>query len=271
MEERMEQERDMEKGTYDQAEEGTNKKSEERIEKIPKIIHYCWFGGKPLPHAVKKYIHTWQAMCPDYEIRRWDERNAPFARYTFAKEAYAEGAWAFVSDVVRLWAVYQYGGIYLDTDVELLKNLDFLRRYSCFLARQQDGQINTGLGFGARKGSEVVYAMLKEYKELSFDIRKKQELSCPVLNTRALEKWHFTKQRETELRNGILVLPPEYMDPYSSGKRVENLMCARTVSIHHYRASWAALPQKWKRSMICTLGEEKLIWIKERQKQKNGV
>lgn len=92
---------------------------------IPKIIHYCWFGGNSLPSDVLKCIKTWEKYCPDYEIKRWDESNFDVNSHPFIKAAYESKAWAFVSDYARLKVVYENGGIYLDTDVELLKNLGF--------------------------------------------------------------------------------------------------------------------------------------------------
>ena len=95
--------------------------------KIPKIIHYCWFGGNPLPELAEKCIESWKKYLPDYEIIRWDENNFDFNINDYVKEAYENKKWAFITDYVRLYAMYNYGGIYMDTDVEVLKSLD------CFL------------------------------------------------------------------------------------------------------------------------------------------
>ena len=197
--------------------------------RIPKTIHYCWFGGKPLPADVEKCIRTWKKMCPDYEIKRWDESNVPIEEFPFAKAAYDAKAWAFVSDFVRLKVIYEHGGIYLDTDVEVVKSLDPMLKYSCFLARQQSGEVNTGLGFGAEKGNSVIQAMLSE-----------------------------------ELLNNVMVLSPEYMDPYSSGSQVANLFCDKTISIHHYSATWTSGSQRTKRKIARLIGEDKILWIKKK-------
>lgn len=100
---------------------------------IPKVIHYCWFGGKPIPNDVKKCINSWKKKCPDYEIKCWNESNFDVNAHPFTKAAYEAKAWAFVSDYARLKVVYDHGGIYLDTDVELLKNLDFLLKYDFYI------------------------------------------------------------------------------------------------------------------------------------------
>ena len=120
---------------------------------IPKIINYCWFGKNPLPTSVKKCINSWKKYCPDYKIIQWDETNFDVKSNMFVKEAYEAKAWAFVSDYARLKVKYENGGIYFDTDVELVKNLDFLLKNSAYIGIQQSEYLcNTGLGFGAEKG-----------------------------------------------------------------------------------------------------------------------
>ena len=116
---------------------------------IPKIIHYCWFGGKPLPNTAIKCIRSWKKHCPDYEIHCWNEKNFDINVCPYVKEAYEEKAWAFVSDYARLWIIYNYGGIYLDTDVELLKNIDNLLKYDVFMGFENKQYVNTGVGFWA--------------------------------------------------------------------------------------------------------------------------
>lgn len=95
---------------------------------IPKIIHYCWYGGKSLTRQALKCIRSWETICPDYTVMRWDEHNTDFTVNQVMNRAYKERRWALVSDIIRLLAVYQYGGIYLDLDVELLKPLDYFLR-----------------------------------------------------------------------------------------------------------------------------------------------
>lgn len=150
---------------------------------IPKVIHYCWFGGNPLPYEVKKCIKSWEKMCPDYEIKQWNESNFDISDNTFARVAYENKAWAFVSDYARLKIVFDYGGIYLDTDVELLKSLDHLLDNKCYIGIQQAQSLcQTGLGFGAEKNSYIVEKMLEKYSNIEFDVNKKLELACPILN-----------------------------------------------------------------------------------------
>lgn len=157
---------------------------------IPKIIHYCWFGGKPLPKDVLDCIKTWEKYCPDYEIKRWDESNFDVNSHPFMKAAYEAKAWAFVSDYARLKVVYDNGGIYLDTDVELLKKPDFLLENQCYIGIQQPESLcTTGLGFGAQKSSPVVQKMMECYDSISFTDQKKSTFACPWLNDKVIRSF----------------------------------------------------------------------------------
>ena len=112
---------------------------------IPKIIHYCWFGGKELPELAKKCIASWKKYCPDYEIIRWDESNFDLESCQYVKQAYQSKKYAFVTDYVRLYAMYTQGGVYMDTDVELTKNLDKFLDHQGFSGFESEAQIPTGI------------------------------------------------------------------------------------------------------------------------------
>ena len=107
---------------------------------IPKVIHYCWFGNKPLPKEVKKCIESWKKYAPDYKIIQWNESNFNVHQHPFMDAAYKANAWAFVSDYARLKIIFDNGGIYFDTDVEVLKKPDFLLNNSFYIGVQQDGK-----------------------------------------------------------------------------------------------------------------------------------
>ena len=124
---------------------------------IPKIIHYCWFGGNELPESVRKCIESWKKYCPDFVIKEWNESNYDVTKLPFMKDAYEAKKYAFVSDYARLDIIYQHGGIYLDTDVELIKPLDDrLLDTTCFMGMETPGTVATGLGFGAIKGHSFI-------------------------------------------------------------------------------------------------------------------
>lgn len=229
---------------------------------IPKVIHYCWFGGKALPSDVKKCINSWKKYCPDYEIKRWDESNFDVYQNKFISDAYKNNAWAFVSDYARLKILYDQGGIYLDTDVELLKNLDSLLENKCYVGvQQQDGVIATGLGFGAEKRNNAVLKMLDEYTDLTFNKDEVNNIACPWLNTKAIsELGNYSLEEITYLKD-ITIFPPTYFDPIAPGN-TKNLLSDDTFSVHHYSASWTSKSNILKRKIMRLIGQDKINNIK---------
>lgn len=135
---------------------------------IPKIIHYFWIGDSSISEEDKKNIESWKRFCPDYEIIEWNESNYDFSRYRYAREALEKKQYMYATDAPRKDVLYQYGGIYLDTDVELLKPLDDLLYHKAFIGIDDGGQVNSGSGLGAVKHNEVIKDMLDLYEELSF-------------------------------------------------------------------------------------------------------
>ncbi len=120
---------------------------------IPKKIHYCWFGGNSLSSEVRECIASWRRFCPDYEIIEWNEKNFDVDCIRYTADAYRDRRWAYVTDYARLKIVYEQGGIYLDTDVELLRPLDPLLENKVYFGMQRAGEVATGLGFGAGGGA----------------------------------------------------------------------------------------------------------------------
>lgn len=228
---------------------------------IPKIIHYCWFGGKSLPSDVKACIESWKKYCTDYKIVQWNENNFDISCHPFVKKAYDSKAWAFVSDYARLRVVYENGGIYLDTDVELLKSLDFLLENECYIGIQQaEFLCATGLGFGAQIHNPVVHEMLKKYDEIEFDLENKEKFACPWLNNDVIARFGNIDFDRINYLDGVTVYPPRFFDPLSAG-RSKNLMCEETVSIHHYSASWTNGANRFKRKLIRMFGQERFFYI----------
>ena len=228
---------------------------------IPKKIHYCWFGGAKLPKNVKKCIKSWKKYCPDYEIIQWNETNFNTECIKFVKEAYKEKAWAFVSDYARLKIIYENGGIYLDTDVEIVKNIDELLSNDCYFAEHQNAKtVNTGLGFGAVKHNKIIKEMMNEYEKIVFDIEKKQNFICPILNTKILYRYGYIynfNEIVTLDNLKIAIYPPKYFDPIAPGSE-NNLLCNETFSIHHYSASWTNKRYVLKRKIIRIIGQNKI-------------
>ena len=232
---------------------------------IPKVIHYCWFGGNPLPNDVKKCIASWKKYCPEYKIVKWDEKSFDVKSHPFCKKAYEEKKWAFVSDYARLKIIYDNGGIYLDTDVELLKKPDFLLEHKFYAASQQlEGLCNTGLGFGAEKKNETVKKMLDIYDEVEFKADILGQIQCPRLNSKVLNEYGFSENNTTKVQtvgDRSFVYPPKYFDPLAPGTS-ESLVCNDTVSIHHYSASWTGGKQRLKRRIIRFIGQDKVMKLK---------
>lgn len=239
--------------------------------KIPKVIHYCWFGSSRLPKDVKKCIKSWKKVCPDYVIKRWDETNFDIKQNEFIYDAYINKKWAFVSDYARLKIIYDNGGIYLDTDVKLVKKLDDLLAFdSYFGIDQKDGYVATGLGFGATKNNELLDEMLKVYNDLKFDVNNLNKIACPILNTNVLKQYGFIKSNQEIQyisKYNCIFLPPEYFDPIAPGT-TNNLLSDNTFSIHMYSASWTSKKNVIKRKFIRFIGVEKFNFLKRLLKGK---
>lgn len=163
---------------------------------IPKTIHYCWFGGNPKPEIIERCIASWRQFCPDWEIKEWNEANYDVTAHPYTREAYEAKKWAFVSDVARLEVVQREGGVYMDTDVELLAPLDFAAECDAFYAFETNLYINSGQGFGAVAGHPSVKAMLACYDGKHFMVNGKMDMSpCPAKNTEALKERYSQFQR----------------------------------------------------------------------------
>lgn len=235
---------------------------------INKTIHYCWFGGNKKPAIVKKCIKSWKKFCPDYEIIEWNENNFDINCNKFVKDAYKKKAWAFVSDYARLKVIYEYGGIYLDTDVELIKKIDDLLINDFYIGIQQSGNYaTTGLGFGAIKKNEIVKEMLEIYDKIEFDYENLNSIICPILNSKVLKNNNFTLELDIEKNGNATIYSPKYFDPISPGN-TENLLCNDTYSIHHYSATWTNTYSQLKRRIFNYIGQEKINKIKKKLKEK---
>lgn len=208
---------------------------------IPKKIHYCWFGGNDLPRLAKRCIRSWKKYCPDYEIIRWDESNYDIkSAPLYVRQAYEAKKWAFVTDYVRLQLVYEHGGIYMDTDVELVKSLDGLLDNDSYFGLESKSTINTGLGFGACKNSPILLELLTDYQNIPFvkeDGTYDLE-TCTVRNTRVFIRHGLQESGEMQLLDGtIRILPTCVMRPFHDWDGTLKIS-PETVSIHWYNASW---------------------------------
>ena len=212
---------------------------------IPKVIHYCWFGKGKMPKLAKKCIKSWKKYCPDYKIICHNEDNFDLSQNRYLNEAYKAGKWAFVSDYARLKIICDNGGIYLDTDVELIKPIDDLLLTKGFMGFDEKGIVATGLGFGAEKGNKIVSEFLKDYDNIPFVLPDgSYDLTpCPDRNTEALKRLGMDIKNTSQTFMDITFLPDEYLCPmnYYTGKKT---ITENTYSIHHYSASWTSVVTK---------------------------
>ncbi len=206
---------------------------------IPKVIYYCWFGKGKLPALAEKCIESWKKYCPDYKIVCISEENFNIRENRYAREAYEVGKWAFVSDYARLKVLYDNGGIYFDTDVELIKPLDELIKEGGYMGFDDNGVISTGLGFACEKGNSLIAAFLADYDDISFFLPDgTYDLTpCPDRNTKTLVKLGMDISHKEQVFMGIRMLPEEYLCPmkYYTGRKI---ITDNTYSIHHFCASW---------------------------------
>ena len=212
---------------------------------IPKVIHYCWFGKGKMPPLAEKCIASWKKYCPDYEIVCHNEENFDISENRYAKEAYDAGKWAFVSDYARLKVLYENGGIYLDTDVEIIKPIDALIEETGYMGFDDNGVISTGLGFACEKGNELVKILLADYDDISF-VRPDGSFDltpCPDRNTQTMVELGLDIHKKDQIFMGIRILPEDYLCPvkYYTGKKI---ITENTYSIHHFCASWTSATAK---------------------------
>lgn len=206
---------------------------------IPKVIHYCWFGKKAVPPKLKSNIDGWKKICPDYEIIRWDESNYDVYKNRYISEAYECGKWGFVADFARLEIVYKEGGIYLDTDVELLTTLDPLLCDEMYCGFATGIQINLGSGVGAVPNHFLLREMLEVYKDKTFlDSNGKMNLTtCALYQHPVLMNYGFEMKNIYQKRENVVLYPSEVLSPYSPTGLQENIT-ANTISVHRYAKDW---------------------------------
>lgn len=239
---------------------------------IPKIIHYCWFGENDMPDDVLKCIDSWKKFAPDFELKLWNESNYDLSKYEYVKEAFDAGKWAFVTDVVRLDVVHEFGGIYLDTDVELIKPIDHLLSLDGFMAFEQPGRVATGLGFGAIAGHPVIKANLEAYANRHFIVDGRANLTtCVTITMDTLNNLVGSYVAFENISNTIrladynfTILAQHIMCPYNleTGKTT---LLDDTVSIHHYDATWKSHKDyllKFKMKLRRLIGSERYERLK---------
>lgn len=217
---------------------------------IPKIIHYCWFGGKPLPQLAIKCINSWKKFFPDYTIMEWNEKNFDVTSCNYCREAYDAKKWAFVSDYARFKILYEYGGIYFDTDVEVINNMEDILEIGAFIGRERIANtypVNAGLGIAAEKHMPLIKEILDDYESSHFETTGKMrtvvERVTDILKTHGLSE---NKDLNYELIESISVYSSDYFCPYDYNIG-ELKITDNTRSIHWYDASWLDVKMQIRR------------------------
>ncbi|MBT2642202.1 glycosyl transferase [Bacillus sp. ISL-41] len=219
---------------------------------IRKVIHYCWFGKGEHSELITRCISSWKKFCPDYEIIEWNETNFDINSTIWTKEAYEKKKYAFVSDYVRLYALYNYGGVYLDTDVELFKNIDVFLGHKAFSGFENDKYVNTGI-MGSVTKHPVIKTFLQYYDNRHFINENGGINDDPNVRfiTRILKSYGLLNNDSLQNVNGMHIYPKTYFCPIdANGNRdFSNL----THCVHHFNSSWrpeeerlqVALMHKW--------------------------
>ena len=206
---------------------------------IPRTIHYCWFGKGPKPKNISKYIESWKKQCVDYEVVEWNEDNFDININEYCKVAYIKKKWAFVSDFARLWIIYNHGGIYLDTDVEIVKPLDPLLINDGFIGFESKEWIGTNI-IGAAKNNKIIKRLLQNYDSNSF-INHDGSLNMTTnveIITKILNKEYGLKSNGLQQNiNGFEIYPIEYFSPYDYLTGIEK-KTNNTYTIHWYTQTW---------------------------------
>lgn len=241
---------------------------------IPKIIHYVWLGGGELPDRTKQFIEGWKELNPDYEIIQWDESNFDLSNSNeYVKQAYENKKYAFASDYIRLFALFYYGGIYLDTDVEVKKSFDPLLENKLFFGREDSAFLSTAV-IGAEKNNIDIKNLLDSYKDKqfvkadgSFDITTNVERTSCYLK----RKYNYTLKDKEEKNENLTIFPTEIFSPkdYITGKTKKT---KNSIAIHHFEGSWdtkqKSKGKKIAKSLLKILPNGLYFWIINKYKNK---
>ena len=229
---------------------------------IPKVIHYCWFGKSKKPKLIKKCIKSWQKYCPDYTIIEWNENNINIADCPlFARQAYKEKKYAFVTDYVRLKVLYEQGGIYLDTDVELIKPLNELLKYKFVVGFEKKDTVQNAICL-SESHFPFLKELMNEYENLNDSLNS--YINNTIIITDLLTKNGLIFNNKLQTIKDCTVLPKEYFYPKdnTTDKKYKKNITKNTVAIHHYTLSWVSFPFKLIRYLLNENLIHKLVNLK---------
>ena len=244
---------------------------------MSKIIHYCWFGGKELPESAKICIESWKTFFPEYEIKEWNETNYNVRKNTYISEAYDAKKYAFVSDFARFDILFNYGGIYFDTDVEVIKSYDDILCNGSYMGCEVDGSkdgnanriyVNPGLGMAVEKGNPLLQKIMKIYEKMSFiNMDGSMNMKTVVEHTTELLLSNgLTNEYGIQNVGGITIYPAEFFNPKDS-RTGKLFITDNTHSIHWYSMTWMSPKQKLRNQLLSpfhrVFGPECFRWLKK--------
>ena len=237
---------------------------------IPKIIHYCWFGRGEKPLQAQMCIDSWKKYLPEYQLKEWNEDNFDVNQNRYVREAYENRKFAFVTDYVRLYALYNEGGVYMDTDVEVLGSYDPFLHHHAFSGFETDGNVPTGM-MAAEKGSVWAKELLEQYADRVFvqpDGSFDMTTNTTVITNYMLEKGLVLNNKYQDIPNLCTMYSAEYFCP--KDHRTGIIRCTKnTVCIHHFAGSW--LQHKWyqdfrhslKLFLVRVFGEKLIVLLSD--------
>lgn len=221
---------------------------------IPKIIHYCWFGKREKPELAKKCIDSWKKYLPEYEYMEWNEDNFNFDLFPYAKQALEAKKYAYITDVVRLYALKEFGGIYMDTDVEVLKPLDAFLHHAAFSGFESNSSLPTGL-MASEKGSVWALDLLSYYEGRSFLDDNGKPILTPNTNviTEMMLKEGFLLNNTFQEKQGYVAFYPDDVFCAKSSETGKITITPNTHCIHHFSGSWLPKSVKIRHKIVQTL------------------
>lgn len=219
---------------------------------IPKIIHYCWFGRNPLPKSAKKCIASWKKYLPDYEIKEWNEDNFDVNIIPYTHDAYEAKKYAFVSDYARFWILYHFGGVYFDTDVEVIKPMSHLIEKGAFMGWEKPGNdgissIAPGLGLTASKGQLLYKEILEGFEKLNYykdNGERNTYTMIPMVTDMLLQKG-LKKDGSLQTIDSIVFYPSDFFCPMDAVTGKVDIT-TNTYTIHWYTMSWLPKTRQWR-------------------------
>lgn len=241
---------------------------------IPKILHLCWLSGDAYPSKIQRCIDSWKKVLPDYEIMLWDTNRFPLEQSLWVKQAFECKKYAFAADYIRFYALFHYGGIYLDSDVEVLKRFDDFLDLPYFIGQEKAGTMEAAI-VGAEKGNRWIKHCLDYYQDRAFlkedgsmDIRKLPEIMndeiAKILPINNITTEQLPELRKMDFQNQVVVLPSEFFSPKVFDSR-EVIITPNTYAIHHYQNSWfshkAKTYYRTRTVLIRVIGYKATVWL----------